>query len=217
MCIFVLHNGIFNKKIKTMKSLLTILLLFPFLFVFGQKENHANCETAQEVFDKKTIVVEKMSEDGLAKEKIDELKCFKNGLQPDYIVNNVYWFTWECIKKGNLGFEISPLEEADDIDFVVFSSTYDTNLCNGKKVLRCMAAGYYEISSPCMGVTGLKVGELDKSKDSGCKDDETNFLRELNMQVGETYFLCVINVSSKSGFSIKFNGDGLIGNENPKK
>ena len=218
----MLHNGIFNQKTKTMKSLLTTLLLFSFLLVFGQKENHANCETAQEVFDKKTITVEKMSVNGKEDEKISQISCFASELIPDVdyknLSENIYWLTWECSKSGTLEFLITPNEQKDDIDFVVFAITDFQKSCTDKKIIRCMAMGDNEYPSPCLGVTGLKKNETAEFKNVGCqKGNQTNFLKELNMKEGEIFFLGLINVSSKSGFSIKFNGDGLIGNENPEK
>ena len=90
----------------------------------------------------------------------------------------------------------------------------NTGGCADKTTLRCMAAGDFVPSSPCMGPTGLLPGQTDLSASAGCLPGADNFLAPLETQTGETYALAINNfTSSMDSFSIEFCGTALLGCE----
>ena len=128
---------------------------------------------------------------------------------PGTIEFNSTWFKFTCVKKGKIAFTIDPINAKDDIDFALFS--LKNGDCQSKTIVRCMAAGDNSVPSPCMGSTGLNFSSTDLSEGSGCGVGKDNFLKALDMEVGETYALFVNNFTSQGNFVITFTGDAGIG------
>jgi hypothetical protein len=111
---------------------------------------------------------------------------------------------------GIVTFFITPNNEADDIDFILYKANEISSLCETKSDIRCMASGESIGStndqSNCMGVTGLDTRSLDKIEMNGCKFSDDNFLKFLDAENDETYVLFINNYDSDKGFSILFDG-----------
>lgn len=122
------------------------------------------------------------------------------------------WYTWTAATDGTLTFTLTPNNEQDDLDFVVFYLPDGLRNCDTRQVIRCMASGENvgastNTSLPCMGPTGLREGAGDTQEIAGCQPGDDNFLAPLNMIAGETYALIVNNYSrSGFGFLIDFGG-----------
>lgn len=124
--------------------------------------------------------------------------------------SNSTWFSWIAANNGTLTLELQPLNETDDLDFIIFELPNGIDNCNNKEELRCMAAGEFEAAfpSPCLGVTGLATGETDISEAAGCTENQSNFLAPLVLEQGKAYAMMVNNFSgSGSGFNVSFGGD----------
>ncbi len=126
------------------------------------------------------------------------------------------WYKWTCEESGDLGFVLTPSNPTDDLDFVVYELPGGVNGCNGKRELRCEAAGE-NIGAPlsdwerCSGQTGLRTGETDVSEPPGCQSSNNNFVRTIDMVAGRSYALVVNNFSqSGNGFSIEWSGTGTF-------
>jgi len=124
--------------------------------------------------------------------------------------SNSTWFSWIAANDGTLTLELEPLNETDDLDFIIFELPNGIENCNNKQELRCMAAGEFAnaFPSPCLGVTGLAVGETDVSEAAGCSENQSNFLAPLQLEEGKAYTMMVNNFSGTgSGFNLSFGGD----------
>ena len=169
----------------------------------------SDCPTASVLCDKSPFVVQSVTGAGTNISELNDATCFSNG-SPGNFESNSTWFVWICSKSGPLTFTLTPLSIADDLDFVLYRLPNGPGNCQGKQVVRCMASGEFNYQSPCMGPTGLRVGDTDISEDAGCTDAGDNaWLAPFDMVEGETYALCVNNfTTSGNGFSIEFGGAG---------
>ena len=169
----------------------------------------SDCPTASVLCDKSPFVVQSVTGAGKDISELNDATCFSNGA-PGNFESNSTWFTWICSKSGSLTFTLTPLSIADDLDFVLYRLPNGAGDCKGKQVVRCMASGDFNYQSPCMGPTGLRVGDPDISEDAGCTDPGDNaWLAPFDMVAGETYALCVNNfTTSGNGFSVEFGGSG---------
>ena len=118
------------------------------------------------------------------------------------------WFTWTAGTSGSLTFTLTPTNEPDDLDFVVYE--LPNGNCGSKVPLLCNAAGD-SYPSPCMGPTGLRAASTDSQESPGCLNGNDGWLKPLDMIAGKTYALLVNNYSnSGSGFTIDFGGSGTF-------
>ncbi len=119
------------------------------------------------------------------------------------------WFTWTAANSAPLTFTLTPTNEPDDLDFVVYELPLNGG-CASKITLLCNAAGD-SYPSPCMGPTGLQTSSTDATEGAGCAGANDGWLKPLDMVEGKTYALLVNNYSgSGSGFTIDFGGEGVI-------
>ena len=176
----------------------------------------SDCPQASILCDKSSFVVEKVSGAGSIVSELNDATCFDNGSSAVNNESNSTWFVWTCSVAGSLTFALTPNNGPDDLDFVLYELpngiTNGTINSAGKQVVRCMASGETANmnSAPCLGPTGLMVGDPDTSEDAGCSDNGDNaWLAPLQMEVGKTYALCVNNFSlSGNGFGVEFGGSG---------
>jgi hypothetical protein len=169
----------------------------------------SDCPTASVLCDKSGFTVQNVRGAGQDRREMDDALCFANGTATNIETNSV-WYTWICEEPGELVFTLTPSNETDDLDFVVYELPNGLENCSGKRVLRCMASGDFAYPSRCMGPTGLRIGERDNDEPAGCNLGRQNsFLSPLDMEAGVAYALAINNfTSTNNGFSIEFGGTG---------
>lgn len=171
----------------------------------------SDCPQAAILCDKSPFAVQSVTGAGNNIGELNDASCFFNGQGTNFETNST-WFVWTCSVSGTLTFTLTPNNGPDDLDFVVYRLPNGIGNCSGKIVERCMASGQSDgiNSAPCLGPTGLRVGDPDVSEDAGCSDNGDNaWLAPLNMVAGQTYALCVNNFSSfGNGFAVEFGGTG---------
>ena len=194
-------------------------LLFCLLPLSFFAQNHADCDSAYRVCDKNRLHFVGQSGEGTNKNEAFA-DCFINGELFGNPEKNSVWICFDIEEGGTLTFAIIPDSLFDDIDFVVFTLPL-TGDCKLKRAIRCMAAGDTAKAniSPCMGATGLREGEKDKSEDSGCMDKgDNNWLAPLNVKERERYVLLVSNTTSPyNGFKIRFGGTATFACDSKKE
>lgn len=122
------------------------------------------------------------------------------------------WLKWIIKDPGSLVFTIFPNNNVDDLDFALYLLPNGIDDCNGKMVVRCMAAGETRgqspaYNAPCMGPTGLREGERDINEQPGCDNGNNNFVSSVDAKEGEVYALIINNYSqSGRGFTLRFGG-----------
>ena len=180
-----------------------LLILLCYQTARGQSA-HADCADAYVLCDKTPVVIDAVPDAGELTDEIGGTACFKQ----NFPESNSAWFKWTVASEGTLEFSILPLNEQDDIDFVVYRLSGD---CAGKQEVRCMLAGKMlgednPNDETCLGATGLRIGAENASQGKGCADGANNFLLPLNVLPGASYALFVHNFRSFGGFLLEMGG-----------
>lgn len=175
---------------------------------FAPALDGSDCVTANLICSRQPFTVNNVTGFGHVKELTDA-PCFNHSNE-----SNSIWFRWMCDTPGDFTFELIPLKETDDIDFVVYKVNGDPMGCD-IELVRCMATGVSAFGCTgfphCCGPTGLKQGETDVSESAGCDPTKNNFLKPLDMNAGETYALLVNNYTSQNqGFEFRMGGTAVL-------
>lgn len=174
----------------------------------------ADCVTGRILCSKDPLTIPFVEGEGINPFEIGDGACAKNSCKP--LERQTTWLKWTCGVAGSLSFTITPLHASDDIDFIVFELGGGVQSCGSLTPVKCMSAGEntgQPVSNwiQCSGSTGLKESEVDEAEYCGCSAASNNFLSPLQMTVGKSYALAVINYSSSGhGFQISFGGSGLF-------
>ncbi len=163
---------------------------------------NSDCPTGVPICSTDPFIVEAVSGVGNDPNELSDALCFGT-----FGESSSTWYTFTAATSGSLTFSIAPTNPGDDLDFALYSLPNGVGDCSGKVLERCMAAGGFDITSPCMGPTGLQDGQIDISNQSGCVDEQNNFLAPLDVVAGQAYAIIINNfTSTASGFSMSWGG-----------
>lgn len=185
-----------------MRKIIYLLLLVNYHLSFAQT---GDCVHAKLICSKDMAYIDKFPMDGNI--YIDNNCCFPNKT----INGNIQWLKFKIFTPGELNFKIIPNNIEDDLDFVLFKSNEKFS-CTNLSTIRCMASGRNlgnEINddSKCRGITGLRSESHDISESNGCFGNSDSYLKSVNVNKGDSYFLAVSNYTSQNGFNISFTGE----------
>lgn len=199
----------------SMKALVTLLLLLCLESMNGQAD-FSDANIAKILCDNEAVILQNLSNAGLDIAENTDLPC----LNQSFPETNVAWLKWQIAQDGALGFTILPLDQADDIDFILYKLNGDWDDVSNKTVVRCMASGESfgeekvdSLSFNCTGATGLRSLDIDDNEKPGCQQDANNFLAEVQAHKGETYLLFINNYHSAQGVAIEFTGNTSFSRE----
>lgn len=169
----------------------------------------ADCESAKILCDKSPLVLNELPGSGIIQESAPG-DCFPS----DFQESNAVWFKWKAADNGTLSFTLLPLNETDDLDFVLYQIKGFEN-CISKSVLRCMAAGpklgeTTGFLQGCTGATGLVSGYTEESQQLGCSKGAANFLSPIELKAGSYYALYIHNYRSSGGILVEWGGSGTF-------
>jgi gliding motility-associated-like protein len=166
-----------------------------------------DCPTGIFVCSKDPIVVDQVFGPGVDAGELSDAPCL-TGFAGE---SSAAWYVFTAANNAKLTFTITPNAPDDDIDFVLYRLPNGPGDCTGKVSERCMAAGDFAATSPCMGPTGLNLTATDVSQIPGCAPGSDNFLRFLTLVPGRTYALCINNFTpSGNGFTLEWGPDVLF-------
>jgi hypothetical protein len=187
---------------------LALLSALAFCAMVASAQLHfSDCSSAYFACSKESLAIEALNGSG-KKSSLADLSCFA-GYFPE---TNSMWIKWKIAEPGSLSFVIIPLNEENDIDFVLFKMDQGLDNCSQKTELRCMASGKNrgepgdDNFHSCTGATGLKPEASDSRELPGCQYKDDNFLAAIDAVAGEEYALFINNYYSNGGFLIEFNG-----------
>lgn len=186
-------------------NLTIVLIIMPILLMGQNSQTHQDCKTAYPICAMKTYHFDSMEGYGDIQESNKGGNCFE-GLFKE---TNSKWLKFKSNSNDILTFVISPNQDGDDLDFILYKK--GNQACDELIEIRCMASGEDlgrpdENSSQCLGVTGLVVSAVDEFETRGCAYSDDNFLKMLNTEKDEEYYLLVNNYNNSEGFSITFEG-----------
>lgn len=166
-----------------------------------------DCPTATLVCSTDQIQVDQVFGSGNDPNELSDAPCL-TGFPGE---SSSAWFVFTAANAGKLTFTITPNDPNDDIDFVLYRLPNGPNDCTGKISERCMVAGDFAPTSPCMGPTGLNLTATDINQPPGCAAGMDNWLRYLTLVPGRTYALCVNNFTTiGNGFTIDWGPDVIF-------
>lgn len=173
-------------------------------------QSYGDCGAAYTVCNNKIpVLIPEIPDAGRNTKEIAASAC-SNTAFPE---TNVVWLVWEVEKSGRLGFTLVPLNESDDLDFILYRTAAKGSPCQHRSEVACTLAGpprtedYARTGSNCTGATGLRPQPGVTAKKIGCSDDSDKFLADIEVKAGEQYLLFVNNFLSEKGFLLEFTGD----------
>ncbi len=166
-----------------------------------------DCPTSRVLCDKSSVFIEAVFNPGNITDEIPLFSCVREEIASS-------WFRWTCSKSGTLTIKLTPTKPEDDLDFALFELPNGIDDCNGKKQLRCGAAGEnvgepYNNWKQCTGPTGLNLTSTDINEEPGCNNGNDNWVKYIDMVEGVSYAFFVNNFSqSGQGYTMEFGGTG---------
>lgn len=170
----------------------------------------ADCGGASYLCSNNPVSVGSLSGGGLNTDEPEASSCME---VPGADEGNSSWFTFTCATPGPLTFDIIPVNQNDDIDFMVFQLS-GTNPCGTRTVIRCNASAFLNPN----GSVGLNMTDTDISEMPGFNPGNNSYCQFVNMTVGTTYAILVNNFSTSNGFTLSFGtatGTGTFLGPNP--
>lgn len=166
----------------------------------------ADCSGTVKLCDKSEVFVPGLSGGGNNNKEIESTSCFKSTDPATLLESNSSWFKWTCEKAGTLTFDITPIDPANDLDFILYELA-GTDPCGQRSIIRCSATSCVD------GAVGLNMTDTDVSEPINCDAPNTGsngFLKFVDMVAGKSYALMINNFNTASGFTIKFGGSGIF-------
>lgn len=176
-----------------------ISLLFCFLAQLSFAQNQ-DCVTAIELLTKDSIVVNDINGSG----DFDE-NYVNDCLSVGDLESQSSWYTFSAVEAGNFYFTIKPMNPMDDLDFYLFKTPSGT--CAGLESVRCNA-------SSCVGTTGytgMAPNDSDIFENLNCDEGENAYTQDIELEVGDKYYLLVNNFTINEGFTLVFCGRAKLG------
>jgi gliding motility-associated-like protein len=117
--------------------------------------------------------------------------------------NNSVWLQVTLVTSGTLGFTLTPNSTAisEDYDFFVFGPNVSCG--NVGNTIRCSTTNP-QAANQGNNLTGMNSTSTDTSEGPGSLGD--SFVRWLNVNVGETYFIVIDRPIGNSPFSLEWTG-----------
>ena len=127
--------------------------------------------------------------------------------------NNSLWFKVTINTAGNLGFTLTPTDELGntntdlvvDFDFFLFGPNVDCG--NIGQAIRCSTTNPLGAGSSS-NLTGMNTTETDTAEGPGV--DGNNFVSDIDVLAGESYFLVIDRPAGTSNFKIDWIGSATF-------
>lgn len=183
-----------------MKIKFFLLLLFSFSLAISQN-NPNDCVNALVICGNSSLGIEP---DGIG---FDEFSLPGNHVPSCY--NFIYhriWFKFEIVESGTFTFDLIPENGIDDYDFAIFGPTGDcTSLGHA---IRCSST--HPGAAGVSAATGLNMTETDTEEGPG--EDGNGYLRYIDAEVGDVYYLLVDRAEGSGPFSLFYTGTARLPN-----
>ncbi|WP_299552922.1 T9SS type B sorting domain-containing protein [Seonamhaeicola sp.] len=117
--------------------------------------------------------------------------------------NNSVWLQVTLVTSGTLGFTLTPQSTAitEDYDFFVYGP--DVSCSDIGQAIRCSSTNP-QAANQGNNLTGMNASSTDTSEGPG--PDGDSFVRWLDVQAGETYFIVIDRPIGNSPFNLEWTG-----------
>jgi hypothetical protein len=188
------------------KPILALFVLLLMATCLTAQKGHGDCPDARILCDKSPLLLENLPGPGQDAAELPATACS----EAPFPETHSAWFRWTVAEAGSLEFVLTPLAEADDLDFVLFRLPA-IDACAERAEVCCMLSGPVlgeeaPEDAPCRGATGLVAGAALVAGGAGCPPGSGRFLPLVSVQAGESYALFVHNFRSAGGFALQFGG-----------
>ena len=181
-----------------MKFFCSLFLLLTSLLAIGQSRSN-DCSGAIQICGDGIIST---SADGIGIQEVSD----KNSCGS--MEHNSLWLYIEITKPGTLGFTLKPTSSDIQIDYDFFIFGPNANCGNLGQAIRCSTTNPNAAGS-ISNLTGMNDSETDTGEGPG--QDGNNFVRSLDVQPGETYFIVIDRPIGNSPFELEWTGTATIG------
>ncbi|MCM5663958.1 T9SS type B sorting domain-containing protein [Galbibacter mesophilus] len=122
--------------------------------------------------------------------------------------HNSLWLKVNIVREGTLGFTLRPTSKnlEVDYDFFIFGPTSDCD--NLGTSIRCSTTNPID-AGLTSNVTGMNDQETDLAEGPG--ELGNSFVKSLDVQVGDTYYIVIDRPIGDSAFEIDWTGTSLVG------
>lgn len=188
--------------------------LFFFLLLFLATNTYAQipfeCIYAIEACDSSALDINYDPGTGWISESIESFCPQSSVVDTSFLRLNTVWFKYRFVSAGDFLFTVTPEDEKNDIDFVVFNSP--TNNCMDMVSIRCMFSGEgANDSSSCSGATGLSLNSTDVMEEAGCDANDDNFLAPVEVEAGDVLLVAITSFSGINNYKVQHGGSAEIG------
>lgn len=183
-----------------MKFKITLVLIL-FISLAISQNNPNDCVNALVICGNSSLGIEP---DGIG---FDEFSLPGNHVPSCY--NFIYhriWFKFEIVESGIFTFDLIPDNGIDDYDFAIFGPTGDcTSLGHA---IRCSST--HPGAAGVSANTGLNMTETDTEEGPG--EDGNGYLRYIDAEAGDVYYLLVDRAEGSGPFSLFYTGTAKLPN-----
>ncbi len=180
-----------------MKSLSILLFL---LFAFSAySQNPNDCGFALQICGNSSIGLEPA---GVGE---DEFLLSGNTAPACYSFNNnTIWLLFQFDEAGTFTFDLIPDNPGDDYDFAVYGPNVSCTSLGS--AIRCSSTNPQ--GAGVTADTGLNIDEIDTTEGPG--SDGNGYLKFIDVQAGDYYYVIVDRAHGSSGFSIDATGSAIL-------
>lgn len=136
--------------------------------------------------------------------KSDELP---QSCQGDWVPNELVLY-WQMSQASSIEFTLNPINNLDDLDFVLYEINPAQTKCTEWNPIRCSLSGpvlpLKDNDINCLGPTGLKRTSTITEGSKGCTINNSTFLKSVNAPKHMIYALVITNYTSNKGFELEF-------------
>lgn len=176
----------------------TLCMVLTVLSLWGQNRQPNDCANAIPLCDSRRI---DLNVNGYGSQEIYS-SCGCQGEE-----HNSIWFKWTVAQSGTMGFVLTPASTdiGEDYDFWIFGP--NPSCSNLGYSLRCSTTnpGQANLSN---NLTGMNSSEVDTHEGPG--EHGNSWVRWINVNAGETYYLVLDRAVGYGAFSLQWTGTATI-------
>jgi gliding motility-associated-like protein len=124
----------------------------------------------------------------------------------DFTETNSIWYYWTCVTAGTLTFDITPADNSNDIDWVLYQLNGANPCSQSGTALRCNIASCLNAT----GSTGINLTDISITEQAGCNPGDNAYCKFITMTAGTSYALLINNFNSFDGVTINWGGTGTF-------